>query len=166
MTQLYRRCNSSASQGWRGGLRRRGRVRRVGAVLIEAAVVILLFIVLTFAMIEYGYLIFVMHTSTGAARSGARAAVVAGAATATVKSAVDTIMSAAGFVTTQYNVQVDDIDPSSGTTRTNVDPITIPAGHDVKVHVKSTWSTIGVSTIKLVDPNRTIDTVVVMRKEG
>src|SRR5947209_5162537 len=100
---LRRRGNILRLRGCAAPLRIKG---RPGAVLIEAAVVILLFIVLTFGMIEYGYLIFVMHTATSAARSGARAAIVAGAGTATVQSSVDTIMTAAGFKSTQYTVQV------------------------------------------------------------
>jgi Flp pilus assembly protein TadG len=131
-------------------------------VLIEAAVVMFLFILLTFAMIEYGYLIYIMHTTTGAARTGVRNAIVAGSSTSSVQSAVDTVMTASGFTTSQYTVQVDD--KTAGTT--GVNPSSIPSGHDVAVHVKATWSNIGVTTIKLVDPSRVIDTVVVMRKEG
>jgi hypothetical protein len=71
-------------------------------------------------------------------------------------------MTASGFTTSQYTVQVDD----KTTGNTSVDPASIPSGHDVAVHVKATWSNIGVTTIKLVDPSRVIDTVVVMRKEG
>ena len=133
-----------------------------GAVLIEAAVVMFLFILLTFAMIEYGYLIYIMHTTTGAARTGVRNAIVAGSSSSSVQSAVDTVMTASGFTTSQYTVQVDD----KTTGNTSVDPASIPSGHDVAVHVKATWSNIGVTTIKLVDPSRVIDTVVVMRKEG
>jgi Flp pilus assembly protein TadG len=141
---------------------RAGGQRRRGGILIEAALVILLLLVLTGGMIEFGWLIFVMHTSTGAARNGARAAIVAGAVRTDVDTAVTSVMSGPGWTSSQYSTEVWD-----KTTNTKMSGSTLPAsGHDVAVHVKSTWSNIGVSFLGLVSSSRTIDCVVVMRKEG
>jgi Flp pilus assembly protein TadG len=143
-------------------LQTRRQHRSRGAVLIEAAIVMFILMLLTFGMVEFGYLIYVMHMTTGAARSGVRNAIVAGASTSSIQTAVDNVMTSAGFLTSQYTVQVDD--KTSGTTNTTI--TSIVSGHDVAVHVKATWSNIGVSTIQLVSPTRVIDSVVVMRKEG
>jgi Flp pilus assembly protein TadG len=131
-------------------------------VLIEAAFVLILLVILTGGMIEFGWLIFVMHTSTGAARSGARAAIVSGAVKTDVDNAVKNIMTATGWSTSLYTVQVDDKTAAT----TDVDPATIPIGHDVAVHVKSTWAKLGVSFFNFVSTSRAIDCVVVMRKES
>jgi Flp pilus assembly protein TadG len=138
------------------------RDRRRGGVLIEAAFALIILVIMTGGMIEFGWLIFVTHTATGAARSGARAAIVAGAVKSDVQTAVNNIMTAAGWTSTKYTVQVDD--KTGGTT--DVDPSSIAVGHDVAVHVKSTWADVGVSVFNFVSSTRAIDCVVVMRKES
>jgi Flp pilus assembly protein TadG len=133
-----------------------------GAILIEAALVIFVLVLLTFGMIEFGFYVYVMHTTTGAARNGARTAIVSGSTQTQVQSAVDTIMVGSGFTTSQYSVETDD--KTAGTS--NVDPSAIPMGHDVEVQVKATWSVIGISPMQLISGTQVIDSIVVMRKEG
>jgi len=143
-------------------IRSRTRPRSRGGILIEAAIVLMVFMLLTGAMIEFGWLIYVMHTCTGAARTGARTAIVAGSVKADVDTAVNNVMTGVGYTTSQYTVEVYD-----KTTDTKVTTQTLPVpGHDVAVHVKAMWSNIGVSFLNLVSPSRQIDCVVVMRKEG
>ena len=71
-------------------------------------------------------------------------------------------MTGSGFTTSQYTVVIED--KTSNTS--NADPASTPAGHDLAVHVKATWSNIGVGVLNLVSPSRVIDSIVVMRKEG
>jgi len=136
---------------------------RRGGVLIEAAFVLILLLILTGAMIEFGWLIFVMHTCTGAARTGVRAAIVSGAAKSDVTTAVNNMMPAAWQTAGAYSVQIDD---KTSNTLDVSDLSTIPVGHDIAVHVKSTWANVGVQFFNFVKQNRAIDCVVVMRKES
>ena len=72
--------------------------RRVGATLVEFAIVAPVLLLLIFGMIEYGRLAMVQQVLTNASREGARAAVLDGATTASVTSVVQSCL-ATGRVT-------------------------------------------------------------------
>src|SRR4051812_28702270 len=82
-------------------IRRRSSRFRGNAVL-DLALVMPVLLALTFGAMEYGYALYLKHTLQGAAREGARAAVVAGATAADVQTAVDNAMSNAGFAQAKY----------------------------------------------------------------
>src|SRR3954471_13314492 len=80
--------------------RRSSRLR--GNAVLDLALVMPVLLALTFGAMEYGYALYLKHTLQGAAREGARAAVVSGATAADVQAAVDNAMSAAGFAPAKY----------------------------------------------------------------
>lgn len=73
------------------------RRRRRGSAVVETAVMAPLVVSAMLGMVELGYAYMVRQTVTNAAREGARAAVMPGAATADVNAAVDATMGAANL---------------------------------------------------------------------
>lgn len=131
-----------------------GHVRRGGATL-EAALVLPLLLMLAFGVVEYGYFFYVQHTMQGAARTGARAAIVPGSTAAQVNSAIDSAMSAAGFASNKY-------------TKSFNGPA-VTAGTSITVTVQGTWGTIGVhplpETLGGIAPAKVVRSSAVMVKE-
>jgi Flp pilus assembly protein TadG len=135
--------------------------RRGGGTLVELMLLMPLMLVLTFFAMEYGYAMFIKHTLQGAAREGARAAVVAGADATSVQTAVDSAMSTAGFATTKYT-RPPTIGPAGWTTAA--------AGTAISVTVSAQWGTIGFSMLPGwvggIPTTKVISGVTTMRKEG
>jgi len=146
--------------------RRRG--RRRGAVLIEAALVMLVLLLITFGTIEFGFFVYYKHTLTSAARSGARAAIVAGSTGTSVQDAVKAVIDPAGMKSsvdyTTTAVKIENV--TTGAVVTS--PGDVPAGNDVGVTVTATsnWGDIGFSPMKLIGSATKVSAKVVMRKEG
>lgn len=136
------------------------RFRRGGAVL-EAALVFPILLTLTFGSIEFGYFFYVKHTLQGAAREGARAAIVASATNASVTGDVDAVMQAAGFSSGQYTVSIRNGTDTADVTLTNVS-----SGESVLVKVSANWGTVGVSPLGVIASGKNIVGRSVMRKEG
>ena len=80
------------------------RARR-GTVLIEAALLLPIIIFLTFAMMEYGWILLKSYQLSNAARHGARIAVRADSTAGEVTSEIDTLMASAGI--TGYSTSID-----------------------------------------------------------
>lgn len=135
----------------------RCRGRRPGNALIEMVVVLGLLLTLSFGTIEFGCYFFVKHTLTGAAREGARAAIVPGATQAQVTSAVSNVMTAAGLSNSGYTIVTT---PSDITTSTTGSPITVT--------VQCTWGTVGngYRPMGLIGAAKTVSGTAVMRDEG
>jgi len=74
-----------------------------GAVAVELAFVLPIFITLAFAQIESARLCQVVQLLTTAARQGARVAVIPGKAQADVQTAVNTVLSSAGITVGTVN---------------------------------------------------------------
>jgi hypothetical protein len=66
---------------------------RLGAATVEFAVVVPVFFILVFGMIEFGRMVMVQQVITNASREGARQAVLDGATTAEVTTAVNSYLS-------------------------------------------------------------------------
>jgi len=79
---------------------------------------------LAFGTVEFGYYFYTEHNLESAAREGVRAAVPAGLTTTEradeIESAVDRVMSASGYQTSDYDINVDYLDNNSYV-RVNVD---------------------------------------------
>ena len=71
--------------------------QRGNAVLETSLVLMFVLFPLTFGMVEFGYFFYVKHSLQGAAREGARAAIVPTAVNSEVTTAVNAAMSAAGL---------------------------------------------------------------------
>ena len=143
--------------------RRRGDRRRrpAGNALLDLAFVLPILLGLTFGAVEYGYAIYVKHALQGAAREGARRAIVAGATSAQVQAAVDESMQQAGFPQGKYTRPAI-ITPANWNTASS--------GTAIRVEVTATWSSIGVSVLPSVlggiDPAKQLKANTAMRKEG
>lgn len=143
---------------------------------MDAALIFPVLLSLTFGSIEFGHFFYVKHTLQGAAREGARAAIVPGATNANVTTAVTTAMTAAGIASNKYDVVIRSSSnvPSNLYTMTNSqlsaltdDTVSsIAAGSGVSVIVWSNWGTIGVRPIGVVGSSKNVIGETVMRKEG
>jgi Flp pilus assembly protein TadG len=140
--------------------RRRGRRGRGNAIL-ELALTLKILLLLTLGAVEFGHFYYVQNTLQGAAREGARASIVAGATNADVPSAVNTSLTAAGFNTGNYTVQI-----RNATDTANVDVATQSAGTGILVTVSGTWGTVGLRPMGLIGTNKLVRGAAVMRKES
>ena len=137
------------------------RRRRSGNALLDLAFVLPILLMLTFGAVEYGYALYIKHALQGAAREGARAAIVAGATATSVQTAIDTSMQVAGFPQTKYTRPAT-ITPSTWTTAA--------AGTTITVEVKTTWGTAGVHVLPTylggINVAKELKGATTMRKEG
>ena len=73
------------------------RTRRLGAAVVEFAVVAPIFFLFVMGIIEYGRMVMVQQVITNASREGARAAILDGSTTANVLSVVNSYLSSASI---------------------------------------------------------------------
>jgi Flp pilus assembly protein TadG len=100
--------------------RSRSRLRRAGATVVEAALVLSVFLMLLFGIFEYCRFLFVLHVTNNAAREGARYASVNCTCTASQASTVQTqiiayttqMMSGVQGNISGYEVAVYSVDPT------------------------------------------------------
>jgi Flp pilus assembly protein TadG len=117
-------------------------------------------LILAFGMVEVGYYFFVKHNVQAAAREGARAGIVPGATTQTVKDAVAASLQAAGLNNLAYTTKITN---SSDVT---IDVATAQAGTAVKVSVSIKWGDVGVRPLGVLAKDKYVKGATVMRKEG
>ena len=141
--------------------RRAVRRFRSGNAVLDMALIMPLLIMLTFGAVEYGFALYIKHSLQAAAREGARAAVVSGATATDVQTAVDSAMSAAGFVQAKYT-RPPTISPAGWATAT--------AGTTITVSVNTTWGTAGCKVLPNylggIPTTKTLTGSTTMRKEG
>ena len=111
---------------------------------------------------QYGYFMYVKNTLQGAAQAGARAALPSAATNASVVGPggiVTTMMSAAGFPSSNYTVTLSPPDVNN-----------VAAGAQLKVTVTATWGTIGPQILSLgmggIPSGKVVTGVAVVQKEG
>ena len=149
----------------------RQRVRRFrsGNAVLDMALIMPLLIMLTFGAVEYGFALYIKHTLQAAAREGARAAVVSGAAAADVQTAVDSAMSAAGFAQAKYTRPPTIEYSTNGTTWSTAWGSAI-AGNQIRVTVNTTWGTAGCKVLPNylggIPTTKVLTGATTMRKEG
>jgi Flp pilus assembly protein TadG len=134
---------------------------RSGNAVLDMALVMPVLIYLTFGACEYGYALYVKHSLQAAAREGARAAIVSGAAATDVQTAVDNSMLAAGFAQATYT-RPPTVSPSGWASSA--------AGTTIQVTVSTTWGTIGVHLLPTamggIGSSKAMSGSTTMRKEG
>jgi len=137
--------------------------------VLEAFLVLPILMALAFGTVEFGWFFFVKHSMQGAAREGARAAILPDADNTKVAAAVATSLKAAGLDNSGYSVGVT----------VNNSPVSVsglPAGTQITVTVQCLWSQVGtglrpmglISTTKTVNnvsTPRYVTGTTVMRKE-
>ena len=96
------------------------RKKRLAAAAVEFAVVAPVFLLMVFGMIEYGRMVMVYQVITNASREGARVAVLDGASTASVTSAVNSYMTSA-----MITGQTVTVSPNPPTSAAYGDPVTV-----------------------------------------
>src|SRR4051812_16872520 len=75
-------------------------LRRRGNAVLEAALVLPILLALAFGTVEFGHFFYCKHTFQGAARDGARVAILSSSTNTSVTTAVANTMTAAGFLNT------------------------------------------------------------------
>ena len=125
----------------RGKWHQQMRRRRRGSEVLEAALVFPILLALAFGTVEFGYYFYVEHNLESAAREGARAAVPAGLDATqrldAIEEAVDRVMAASGYKTSDY-------DP----------PEVNDDGTYIEVKVKMHWSDVneGLKPMRMIQP--------------
>lgn len=134
------------------GMRQRKIVHRRGAALVEMAIVLVLLLMLTLGVIEYGWLFMKMQQITNAARHGARVAAALGATDLEGKAAATSLVGSINPVPT-CNVATDEVSHTVTAT------VSVPTGRDGGP---------GVSLIKwnMLPAPTTLQATVTMAKEG
>jgi Flp pilus assembly protein TadG len=126
------------------------RRHRKGAQIIEFAIILPLFILLTFGIFEFGRAMMVVEILTNAAREGARKAVVSGSTQTQVHQTIDTYLTNSGI---------------SGYSRSvSPNPGIAARGTSVTVNVSVPFSSVSWSPIMYIQ-GKTLTATAVMRKE-
>ena len=86
--------------------RKKRKLSRDGIVAVEMALLLPLLLILSFALIEYGWMFLKAQQITNAARQGARIGATPDATTAEVQTAIDNMMNAGSMGTSGYAVSI------------------------------------------------------------
>jgi Flp pilus assembly protein TadG len=97
-------------------IRRSPRPARRGLATVEMALLTPILLVLTFAVIEYGWMFFKQQQITNATRAGARLAATPSATVGQVQARVDALLGPSGANITGYTTTVADINTVPGRT--------------------------------------------------
>jgi len=128
------------------------RKKRRGAAAVEFAVVLPVFVILVFGMIEYGRMVMVQQVITNASREGARTAVLDGATTTSVQSAVTTYLT---------NAQL-----SGGSSTVSPNPATAASGSPITVTVSIPFSSVSWLPSPMYLGGKTLSASTTMRRES
>ncbi len=129
------------------------RYRYHGTSAVEAAIVFPLLLVLTFGVIEYGWMFLKAHQITNAAREGSRIAVRPNVTNAQVVAKITNLMASAGI--TGYQVTTSPIDISF-----------VSMGEPVEVGVSVPWENVAIINMPLLPKPASIQASTTMTKEG
>jgi Flp pilus assembly protein TadG len=128
------------------------RKRRRGAAAVEFAIVLPVFVILVFGMIEYGRMVMVQQVITNASREGARRAVLDGATTSSVQSAVTTYLTNAAI--------------NGGSTEVSPEPSAAASGDPVTVTVSIPFSAVSWLPTPMYLGGKTLSASTTMRRES
>ena len=134
---------------------RRSRPRQRGIVLIELALVLPLLLLITFGVIEFGWIFTNTAELTNAARHGARLGVRPAATSAQVLADIDTFMTAAGLGGSGYEA-----------TLTPGEVAGLEPGQTFTVLVTVPYSNVELTGFPLIPTPTTLRAQVTMAKEG
>jgi Flp pilus assembly protein TadG len=144
--------------------------KRIGAAIVEFAVVAPILMVFILGIIEIGRLVMVAQVATNASREGARYAVQGSASTSTIDAYLRTYLSSAGLSNTgsgagsAVTVSIETL--SGATWAPTGDPSTASAGTPVRVTVSVNFNSQSwLPSRFFVGNNTQVQGVAVMRKE-
>ncbi len=134
---------------------------RRGAAVLELAITMGLLLSLSFGMIEFGYCYYCKNMLVGAAREGARVAIVDGSTSSTVSTNVANALASMKWPSSYYSIAITD------TSNNPINLSSVAVGTQVEVTVSANWGTIGQGfrPLGLISSGKTISGSVVMRKE-
>ena len=131
----------------------RNNQERRGTVTIEAALVFPILLLLTLALVEYGWMFLKAQQTTNAARNGARIGALAQSTTADAYAAVSSLMDTAGM--SGYSV-----------TCTPEEVGSLPPGETLKVEVTIPYANVALLGTPFVPVPENLTASVSMAKEG
>ncbi|MBV8780263.1 MAG: pilus assembly protein [Phycisphaerae bacterium] len=143
----------------------KGKPKRKGGSVLEAALIVPILVSLGFGMAEFSYFFFVKHTLEGSAREAARNAIVPNATYTGAVTAANNSTTAAGISTALTSVAFKDLTTGATLTSANFGTATSP-GDAIQVTVTGTWSSIGVHPMNIIPGTKQVQGTCVMRKEG
>jgi Flp pilus assembly protein TadG len=126
--------------------------RRKAASLVEAAFVLPIALLFIFGLVEYGRLVFLIQTAENAAREGARYAVARtadGTTQTDVQTCVTNAMAGRQSELAGFTIDVQNVDPNTGTVITGSNWNDAPFGGAILVRVSGTYSPILPSFLRL-----------------
>ena len=129
--------------------------KRRAATAVEVALFLPLLIILTFGLIEYGWLFLKAHQITNAARQAARVAATPDATTADVQAVVNTLMANAGLSGGQYTMTINPGDI------TEIEP-----GNSLVVGISVSYTEIKLTGVPLIPTPSQLSSSITMTKEG
>jgi Flp pilus assembly protein TadG len=138
---------------------RRAQVRHGGAALLEMALALVVLLPLTFGMVEFSHFFYVKHSLQGAAREGARAAIVPSATNGSVAAAVSGALAMVGLEGSGYTTKIE------APLGTPCNVAAVAAGTTVHVTVECTWGAVGVRPMKMISAAKPVRGMTGMRKE-
>ena len=127
---------------------------RRGIAAVEFALVLPVFFLMVFGMIEYGRMVMVQQSLTNSSREGARLAVVDGSTVDSVKDVVENYLSSAAVAVDRNNILV------------SPDPATTAFGDPITVSIAVPYSDVSWLPTPAFLGNTTITATSVMRREG
>jgi Flp pilus assembly protein TadG len=145
-----------------GNRRYKSRHNRRGSALMEMMIVLPILFMLSFGIVDYGYMIYLKNTFQGAAQAGARAAIPYAATNSSITGTtgvITTMMTAAGFSTSQYTVTLSPSDVSN-----------LSAGTTITVTISALWQNVGThalgSSFGGISNSKSISAYAVAQKES
>ena len=134
--------------------------RRRGMAVLDMSLCLGVLLSLAFGTVEFGHFFYLKNTLQGAAREGARAAIIPGSTNATVTTAVAGVLNAAGF-----NSSATTLDANYTLTTTPATISGVAAGTNVTVQISCPWGTEGLRPLGLIGSNKVVAGIAVMRHE-
>lgn len=131
------------------------RLKRRGLAAVEMAIVLPLLLLLTFGILEYGWMFYKVGQVNDAARRGARVAVRSDAKSADVTNAVTTDLSNCGLAGSGYTLAINPGDVSA-----------VPTGQLISVTITVPYSHIALLGAGLLPMPDNLKASVTMAKEG
>ena len=143
-----------------------GSGRRAGASILEIAITLVILLNLTFGTIEFGYFFFLKNTLQGAAREGARVAILPSGSNQDVTDVVDRVLISAGLKSVGTSLTQAGYTVTVKVNGVVANASTATAGQPIEVSVTASWGTVGMRPLGLINSGKTVLGAANMRREG
>jgi Flp pilus assembly protein TadG len=137
------------------------RRRRRASTLIEMIFCLLVLFYLVMGGIEFGYFMFAKHVVQSAARDGARAAIVSGAAQSDATTAISNTMTNAAMQSSGYTYTIK----NASTNATISDVSTVAKGTGIKVTVSLNFGNLNIRPLGVIASTKPVTATTTLVKE-